>query len=148
MKREELRDNIDGVLSEMFKIGFINKYLRFIEGEGAVLYILAKNPDGIIPSEISDLLQVSRARVTSILNSLKIKDLVFLKHDDLDRRKTYVLMTEKGCDLVAKLINERIYLFDFLYEKIGGEKMNSFYELLTSTLETLKLFEEEGDCDE
>jgi len=148
MDRNNLRDNIDDVLSEMFKVHFVNRYLKFIEGEGAVLYCLAKNPEGIIPSKISEILQVSRARVTNILNTLKNKNLIELYQDSEDRRKTYIIMTEKGNNLISNLINERINLFDLLIEKLGEDKMEAFYELLTVTLATFKMIDEEGICDE
>lgn len=146
--RDILRENIEEVLGEIYKLKLIERYLKFLTGEGAVLLCLAQNPEGMMPSKISELLQVSRARVTNIINALREKGLVELSHHPDDRRKMIVIMTEKGCDLISTKINQKISMFEYLFDKIGQEKMEALYDLLECALDTFKMLEEEGNCDE
>lgn len=100
-----------------------------------------------MPSKISKCINVSRARVTNILNTLCTKDYVELKPDPNDRRKVLAVLTEKGNNFVSEKINERVILFEYMYEYVGKEKMERFNELL---INVLNMFNETegGDCDE
>ena len=100
-----------------------------------------------MPSKISETLNVSRARVTNILNTLGSRAYVELKPDPNDRRKVLAVLTEKGNEFVSEKINERVMLFAYMYDYVGKEKMERFNELL---INVLKMFSETdgGDCDE
>ncbi|MCI6509104.1 MAG: MarR family transcriptional regulator [Bacilli bacterium] len=147
MDRDVLRESIEENINSIFKHKKFETFINFIEGEGSVLACLARNPEGIMPSKISKCINVSRARVTNILNTLCTKDYVELKPDPNDRRKVLAVLTEKGNNFVSEKINERVILFEYMYEYVGKEKMERFNELL---INVLNMFNETegGDCDE
>lgn len=71
----------------------INESMR---GEAFVLHHIAKNNDHIIPSEISDAMGISGARIAATLNSLQNKGCITRQIDPSDRRRILVSLTDKG----------------------------------------------------
>lgn len=60
-----------------------------------LLYIKNKN-NFIYPGEIGEIMNISSARVATILNGLESKGLIIRELDRSDRRKTVVNLTEEG----------------------------------------------------
>lgn len=67
-----------------------------LHGETSVLQYLANKGGDVIPSEISDVMQVSTARVAAALNSLEGKGLITRQIDVDDRRRILVRLTSAG----------------------------------------------------
>jgi DNA-binding MarR family transcriptional regulator len=67
-----------------------------LHGEIFVLQYLAHKGGDVIPSEISDVMQVSTARVAATLNSLEDKGFITRQIDMSDRRRILVRLTSAG----------------------------------------------------
>jgi len=67
-----------------------------LSGETYVLQYLAHQGHDVIPSEISDAVQVSTARVTAALNGLEDKGFITRQIDTSDRRRILVRLTPAG----------------------------------------------------
>ena len=67
----------------------------------AILYISKRN-DMVLPSEVSNKMNISSARVTVILNSLENKGLITRQIDKSDRRQILISLTQKGAELAEK----------------------------------------------
>lgn len=78
-----------------------------LHGEISVLQYLARKGGDVIPSEISDVMQVSSARVAAALNSLEDKGLITRQIDMSDRRRILVRLTSAG-DRQAAENRERV----------------------------------------
>lgn len=87
---------------------------KFLEGEGAVLMYLYHTENGEYPSRLSTFLDVSRARITSIINALKIKEFVEINSNDDDRRKVKVIITDKG----RTYLENKRRVFDKLFNEL------------------------------
>ncbi len=61
---------------------------------------LATDSQGLQPSELGELLKLTRPTVTTLVNSLEEQHLVERINDDEDRRVVFVRPTEKGVSLV------------------------------------------------
>lgn len=144
MDKETLRNQIEETLIELSKSNTMTRISEFLAGEGAVLVFLVRHPEGIMPSLISEALELSRARITNVLNSLRQKGYVELEPNPKDRRKVLARITETGIEFIKEktLIKESIY--DLIYEKLGNEKIKGFLDLLQSVLNIFNKFEEEG----
>lgn len=64
-----------------------------IRGETYVLYFIRENQGKTVPSQISDGMGVSSARVAMALNSLEEKGMITREIDVDDRRKIIVKLT-------------------------------------------------------
>lgn len=144
MDKELLREEIENVMLALTKSESLNLILSFLEGEGAVLVYLVHQPEGVMPSVISESLCLSRARITNILNSLRQKELVELENDAKDRRRILAKLTEKGFMYISEKALAKESVFDMLYEKLGEEKLKAYLELLQSFKEILEKADREG----
>ncbi|AIZ57306.1 transcriptional regulator SlyA [Candidatus Methanoplasma termitum] len=73
-----------------------------IQGETFVLIFIKERHGKIIPSDISDAIGVSSARVATALNSLENKGLITRRIDSDDRRKIIVELTPEGMKLAEE----------------------------------------------
>ena len=69
-----------------------------MHGEAFALHFIASNSDPLIPSEISDAMGISGARIAATLNSLENKGCITRSIDPSDRRRILVTLTEIGRD--------------------------------------------------
>lgn len=73
-----------------------------MHGESFILFYISKHEGNVIPSEISNEVGISTARVAATLNSLESKGLITRKIDVSDRRRILVEMTPAGKEQVEK----------------------------------------------
>jgi len=78
------------------------KKQRFIQegvhGEAFVLHFVREKDYDVIPSNISDAMEISSARVAAALNSLENKGMITREIDTKDRRRIIVKITPKGAE--------------------------------------------------
>lgn len=67
-----------------------------MQGETFALLYILKQGDIVLPSEISNEMNISSARVAAILNNLENKGYITRQIDKSDRRKILVELTRKG----------------------------------------------------
>ena len=65
-------------------------------GEAYALYYIASRGEHIIPSEISEAIGISGARIAATLNGLENKGYITRQIDPSDRRRILVFLTDKG----------------------------------------------------
>jgi Transcriptional regulators len=73
-----------------------------MHGELIVLTYISRHEGNVIPSEISNELAVSTARVATTLNSLESKGWISRRIDVSDRRRILVELTAQGKEQVEK----------------------------------------------
>ena len=73
-----------------------------MHGEQFVLFYIAKHEGDVIPSDISEEMGTSTARVAAALNGLESKGLITRKIDREDRRRILVNLTESGREQVKE----------------------------------------------
>jgi DNA-binding MarR family transcriptional regulator len=89
-------------LFQLKKHGHRKKISENMQGEAlAMLYVLEQK-DIVLPSEMSNEMNISSARVAAMLNSLESKELITRQIDKTDRRKILVSLTQKGIELALK----------------------------------------------
>lgn len=97
------------------------KISEFAKGEEAVLYYLSHEKDGASARELSLYFQINTSRVAAILNSLCKKGYVERKHDDFDKRKIHVFITDEGRNYAKKQYNDVVNRVQLLLEQLGEE---------------------------
>ena len=75
-----------------------------MHGEIFTLYYINKHKGNVIPSDISNEIGISTARVAATLNSLENKKMVTRTIDSSDRRRILVAMTPAGKKEIEKHI--------------------------------------------
>ncbi len=126
---QELRCNTSTSLGEI-----LNEFNR---GEIGVLGYLAFEKDEATAGELSEKLNVTTARIASILNSLEAKDYIKRTEDNKDKRKTLVVVTKKGKALAKKAKKEVIDKITKVINEIGEEEVKEYIRITLKIREIL-----------
>lgn len=126
---QELRSNACTTLSEI-----LNEFNR---GEIGVLGYLAFEKDEVTAGELSKKLNVTTARIASILNSLEAKDYIKRTEDNKDKRKTLVIVTKNGQALAKKAKKEIIDKITKVVDEIGEEDVKEYLRIALKIREIL-----------
>ena len=78
-------------------------YGRSASGELFVLSFLAAQAEPALPSELSQALQSSTARISAVLKSLEAKGQVIRQTDPHNRRRVWVTITQEGRQRVERM---------------------------------------------
>lgn len=98
---------------------------EFLVGECAVLMYLYHKEDGEYPSKLSSFLDVSRSRITSVINVLKNKGYVEIKNEKEDRRKVKVFITSEGREYLEHKRQMFDKIFDDLLSVIDDDRIDT-----------------------
>lgn len=77
-----------------------------MHGEAFVLHYISLHEGNVIPSEISNEMGISSARIAATLNSLESKGMITRMIDVSDRRRILVELTSSGREQVDKHFQE------------------------------------------
>ncbi len=112
----------------LFNKGPVKHMHNATRGEMPVLKYLALHGD-TYPTEFSQQFHLSTARVANTLNSLEKKEYIERIHDEKDRRKVKVVITEKGKDFVQQkedmILEKTVELLEYL-----GEDADEFIRII------------------
>lgn len=129
-------DMVERATIEQFihSIGSFGRYrdrmpLRLAQGEPFVLNYLYCHGSAQ-PSQISVAMQVSTARITTILNGLEKREMVVRRPDETDRRKINVCLTEQGRAYVVRDREEMLEVPSEILTQLGPEDTAEMLRLL------------------
>ncbi len=141
------RDLVNEYISviQSFYLNHRDKLQYSLRGEVAILLCIQEQQriGSVTPSEISEKLNVSTARVAVSLNRLEDKKLLTREIDLEDRRKIVINLTEKGIDFATNVKEEHFRRFNYLLEKLGKEDAEELLRIIKSISKILK----EGEND-
>lgn len=112
----------------------------FNRGEVGVLSYLTFDKEMASAGELSNKLNVTTARIASILNSLENKGFIKRKIDEFDKRKTLVVITSKGKELVLSTKDEIINKIVKVIKEVGIEEVKNY---TITALKIRKILEED-----
>lgn len=146
MDKIELRDALIRELWRMNKMDIISNLREFVEGETAALFYLCNGEKVATPSQISEALQISRARAANILRSLREKGFVEMDISPNDRRSMNVCSTQKGRNFLQTKYNFLLDYFDLYVDLLGERDILELTRLLKKTVDgNVHLCPESGD---
>lgn len=111
--------------NEMMLLMFLNHHLQ-------------RGCKGIQPSELGNILRLTRPTITSLVNSLEEKGYVERIHDEEDRRVVFVYLTAKGKDLVEDNKQEFVKALSEMMDYLGKEDAQELIRLLGKVREFLE----------
>lgn len=130
MKREEFAEVLFNQLKPTNARSLTDVLNNFSRGEVGVLSYLVFDKTSASAGELSEKLNVSTARIASILNSLESKEFIRRKVDDLDKRKTLVVITKKGRNLAISTKKEIIDMLLKVIDEVGYDDINEYVRIL------------------
>ena len=130
MKPEEFAEILFNQLKPTNAKSLTDALNNFSRGEVGVLGYLVFDKSEASAGELSEKLNVSTARTASILNSLENKEYITRKVDSKDKRKTLVVITEKGKDLAISTKKEIINMLLKVIDEVGYDDIKEYVRIL------------------
>ena len=118
-----------GKLQECSPIEFFKTIEEINSGMGYIMLRLYNAKEEIYAINLSADMQISRARVTMLLNKLISKGFVVKQRSKNDARKEIITITNKGRDEVAKIKQRILDIVNKLIDNLGMDKVNQFFEI-------------------
>ena len=133
-----LKDRMIDALGKIYYMEAFHQVVEFLQGELYILhYMLEHGQDGVNPSNLSDMLHISRPRVTAALSALRKKGFVQAHMDEDDRRRVSVHLTQEGIDFITRRQDKVEGYFTSFVEKLGREKAEELIGLLDLIVEMI-----------
>lgn len=133
MEVKGLRDNIMSRLKELNDLEPLSYLFESMQGEFAVLSLIAEMKQ-ISPSEISNILNISKSRSTVILYALQKKGFISVSRSNIDKRKLNVMLTSLGEEsIIRKNIKASTFFDDYLRE-LGEDEAQRLISFLDKSI--------------
>lgn len=130
------------------QVRLLDKRNRMLMSDGLnealfiALIIIESEGDGALqPSELSDVLGVTRTNVTRIVEALEKRGLTERHQDAMDRRCIHLCLTKKGRSFLNELLPPQYYKLKKFWSTLSDEEKEQ-YEKITRKL-IIQLDEEE-----
>ncbi len=124
---------VERLIRSLYKIGHGNsskKLNNSVRGENMALALISKNKGSIYPKDIEKKMGISSARVSKIIKGLEEKKLVIRNPDKEDKRKTLVILTNRGKKF-ENLRKEKInFTLTSMLELLGEEDGADFVRII------------------
>ena len=100
-----------------------------MQGEAFVLQFLSFHQGYVLPSEISNVMGISSARVAAALNSMERKGLINRQIDPIDRRRILVSVTPQGKELADDRRKEMLDKTSDMLALLGEEDAKEYIRI-------------------
>lgn len=109
------------------------------KGENRILhYLYQEQRNDVTPSELSEQLHVTRARVTAAVKELQKKEYVQAVHPKTDRRRVYLMLTPQGTSYIVERIHSVQQCIETLQKGLGETDVLEIVRLL---MRSFRVFE-------
>lgn len=109
------------------------------KGENRILhYLYQEQRNDVTPSELSEQLHVTRARVTAAVKELQKKEYVQAVHPKTDRRRVYLMLTPLGTSYIVERIHSVQQCIETLQKGLGETDVLEIVRLL---MRSFRVFE-------
>lgn len=109
-------------METMHKLGKRNGHKQIndsMHGENFVLFFISQNEGKVIPSDISNEMGITSARVAATLNGLEKKGLIIRAIDAEDRRRILIELTDLGREQVQRQYETILNMTTNMLEYLG-----------------------------
>lgn len=134
-------EQVERVLKNMEKahpIDFFKKIDETQVGIGAVLRLLNESGEIITAGKISNVLNISTARVAVLLKKMVAKGLITKEQDVSDGRVTIVKLTESGEKIASKMREDIYAKTAHIIDTVGEERLREFIAISKEIRATIK----------
>lgn len=101
-----------------------------VHGENFVLFFISQNGGKVIPSDISNEMGISSARVAAALNSLEKKGLIARRIDAEDRRRILIDLTDLGKEQVESHYRMIMSMIKNMLQYLGEKDASEFIRIM------------------
>lgn len=120
-------------LETMYYMRKINSHKEIhdsVHGENFVLLFISQRGGKVIPSDISNEMGISTARVAAALNSLEKKGLIKRRIDAEDRRRILIDLTDSGKEQVKNHYSMVLSMVKNMLQFLGEKDAKEFIRIM------------------
>lgn len=119
----------------LFRHGPHKQIGKSARGECFVLRCLARSKTPMLPSDLSQKLHASTARVAVVLNTLEKKGLISRSIDPVDRRRILVSLTDAGREYAVAVRIQLCQGMKRLLEELGEQDAQEYLRITKRILQ-------------
>ena len=108
---------------------FLETFESSEKGINFILGYLEEAKHEVIAKDLAQALNVSTARIATLLNKMEKKDLIQKHNSTKDARKTVIILTKKGQHLTTQYKEVLIDITIKMIEEVGMEDLEKFIEI-------------------
>ncbi len=101
-----------------------------MQGESFVLFYISHHEGYVIPSDISNEMGISSARIAATLNSLEKKGLIVRRIDGKDRRRILIDLTDAGREQVQEHYQMIMGITTNMLRYLGEQDAKEFIRIM------------------
>lgn len=134
------REDAQELLDKMYACrpkSFLHKIDESQRGIDFALVYLAKADSVIIAGDLAREMNVSTARIATLLKKMEERSLVERRRSDSDARQTEVKITRKGLEHVQEMQEQLLARTELLLEKVGKKDLDEFIRISHKIREAL-----------
>lgn len=135
MNSEKLAEMLVDQTELLFHNGPQKQIQKYAQGELFVLRCLDRVSEPLLPSDLSEQIQASSARIATLLNTLEKKGFIVRKIDPSDRRCILVTLTPKGKGYIEKARKRIQAKMIKLLEELGEEDAKEYIRITKHIIE-------------
>lgn len=141
MVNKKISNDFIESLVKIYNLDVINLLLEFVQGEQAVLFaIYLSNVN--TASKLAEKLNVSKSRMTFIINNLIKKNYLTTYQNEEDKRIKHLKLTSQGASFIREREHIALTVLNIYVEKMGKDKIKNLTELLNDTAKIMEMEEE------
>ena len=116
-------------LERIHPVAFFRRMDETQAGIGAVLRLLHTSEEEITAGKISEVLNISTARVAVLIRKMAAKGLITKARSSVDARVTMVGLTELGVRTVEGMRREMYQQMGLVIDAVGEERLREFLKI-------------------
>lgn len=101
-----------------------------LNGENFVLFYILEQNGNVIPSDISNAMGSTSARIATVLNNLEKKGLISRTIDTEDRRRIIVNLTDAGKEYVHEQNQKRVEFITNMLKYLGENDAKEYIRIM------------------
>ncbi len=107
-----------------------NELNDLIPSHGNILTALYENHDKLTMKQIAKTIGKDKSTITPLVNKLIDLDYIIREKNQIDKRVTYIMLTEKGKQMQAKFSGISKEVYQTAYKGFSVEEQKNFLRLL------------------
>jgi len=150
MASREQIERVLGRLESACRADFYRHVSETQAGIGAVLRLLYESDGPVTAGRISEVLQISTARVAVLLKKMAVKELIIKERDTADARVSAIRLSGQGEKAFTRMRDEMYRQLGLAIDAVGEERMMEFIaisEEIRAAVEFKTPPFLEGECD-
>jgi len=103
--------------------------LKITREQFKLLHAISQKKEEVIQKDMADIIGKDKSTILRLIDSLETKELVRRVADTKDRRRNYLMVTEKGEELIKQYGNIFSVMFEELHQGLDESELITFYKV-------------------